>query len=59
MLQGFGDVVPVTDAGRIFTIFFVLFGCSFLAKVVSEIIKVWCPIMVSKKCLYLMIMVSN
>ena len=38
--MGYGDVVPVTQAGKVFTILYILFGCAYMAKVVSDIIKV-------------------
>lgn len=36
---GYGDVVPKTDGGRAFTIFFILFGCFFLAKSITDFIE--------------------
>lgn len=34
---GFGDIYPVTDSGKVFTIFFALFGCIFMAKGLTSI----------------------
>jgi hypothetical protein len=36
---GYGDVVPNTNGGRAFTIFFILFGCFFLAKTITDFIE--------------------
>ena len=36
---GFGDVVPKSTGGRAFTMFFVLGGCGFLAKSVTDFVK--------------------
>jgi len=36
---GFGDVVPKTTGGRVFAMFFVLGGCGFLAKSVTDFVK--------------------
>lgn len=35
---GYGDIVPTTDAGKIFTIFYVIFGISILAASANYIL---------------------
>ena len=39
MSLGFGDVVPITDGGKIFTIFFAIFGCLMTVKGFSEMVR--------------------
>lgn len=34
---GFGDLYPVTDSGKLFTIFFAFFGCIYMAKGLTSI----------------------
>ncbi len=36
---GYGDIVPRTDAGKVFTIFYVLIGIGVLAAVVNYLMK--------------------
>jgi voltage-gated potassium channel len=36
---GYGDVVPETRAGKIFTIFYAIFGCGALAKSISSLVR--------------------
>lgn len=36
---GYGDIVPKTNAGKIFTIFYVLIGISILAGIANFIVK--------------------
>lgn len=36
---GYGDIVPTTDAGKIFTTFYVLFGIGILAASVNYILR--------------------
>jgi len=36
---GYGDIVPTTDMGKVFTIFYALFGCGYMAKSVSNLVK--------------------
>lgn len=36
---GFGDVVPITDGGKVFTIFFATFGCLVTVKGFSEMVR--------------------
>ena len=36
---GYGDVVPKTDAGKIFTIFFVIFGLAQFSTLISTIVS--------------------
>ncbi len=36
---GYGDIVPKTDAGKVFTIFYVLIGIGVLAAVVNYLMK--------------------
>lgn len=36
---GYGDYVPQTNAGKVFTIFYVLAGVAFMAKTLVEVVK--------------------
>lgn len=36
---GYGDIVPTTDAGKIFTIFYVLIGISLLAGIANYLFR--------------------
>lgn len=36
---GYGDIVPKTDAGKLFTVFYVLIGIGILAAVVNFLMK--------------------
>lgn len=36
---GYGDIVPTTDAGKIFTIFYVLIGISLIAGVANYLLR--------------------
>lgn len=36
---GFGDVTPQTDSGKIFTIFYALVGCSYMARALGELVR--------------------
>jgi hypothetical protein len=38
-IVGYGDLVPTTDAGKVFTIFFILSCVAFMAKTISDIAK--------------------
>lgn len=35
---GYGDVVPTTDAGKIFTIFFIIFGLALFSSLIATIV---------------------
>lgn len=35
---GYGDIVPTTDAGKIFTMFYVIFGISIIAAMANYIL---------------------
>ena len=43
MLLGYGDVVPITDGGKIFTIFFAIFGCLMTVKGFFEMVQFLIP----------------
>lgn len=36
---GYGDITPQTDAGKIFTIFYILFGVAIIASSLSYLLK--------------------
>ena len=36
---GYGDVVPTTRLGKVFTIFYALLGCTYMAKSLSSLVK--------------------
>lgn len=36
---GYGDVVPTTNLGKWFTIFYAIFGCTYMAKSLSSVVK--------------------
>jgi voltage-gated potassium channel Kch len=36
---GYGDLVPTTTEGKIFTIFYVVFGCAYMAKSLTDFVK--------------------
>jgi Ion channel len=36
---GYGDVTPTTNAGIVFTMFFCVFGCSYMAKALAEFVQ--------------------
>ncbi len=44
---GYGDVVPVTDAGKLFMIFYSIFGCVLTARALGEIIRI--PVAIREK----------
>ena len=44
---GYGDVVPVTDAGKLFMIFYAIFGCVLTARALGEIIRI--PVAIREK----------
>jgi voltage-gated potassium channel Kch len=35
---GYGDIVPKTDAGKLFTIFFVIFGLAIFSALITNIV---------------------
>lgn len=39
MTVGYGDLVPTSETGKIFTIFYAIFGCGCMAKVFTDVIK--------------------
>lgn len=39
MTVGYGDLTPTTDRGKVFTIFYCLIGCAFMAKVLTDFIR--------------------
>ena len=43
VLLGYGDLVPNTDGGKIFTIFFAIFGCLMTVKGFSEMVRLIIP----------------
>jgi voltage-gated potassium channel len=36
---GYGDIVPKTDAGKIFTIFFIIFGIAIFSSLISTLVN--------------------
>lgn len=44
---GYGDVVPVTNAGKFFIIFYSIFGCVLTARALGEIIRI--PVAIREK----------
>lgn len=44
---GYGDVVPVTNAGKLFMIFYSIFGCVLTARALGEIIRI--PVAIREK----------
>ncbi len=36
---GYGDVVPKTNLGKVFTIIYAIFGCTYMAKSLSSVVK--------------------
>jgi voltage-gated potassium channel Kch len=36
---GYGDIVPKTDAGKLFTIFFIIFGLAIFSTLISNIVS--------------------
>jgi voltage-gated potassium channel len=39
MTVGYGDIVPNTVEGKVFTMIYVAFGCSFMAKAITDFVK--------------------
>jgi hypothetical protein len=36
---GYGDIIPTTRSGKIFTMFYVILGCSYVAKAMTDFVK--------------------
>jgi voltage-gated potassium channel len=39
MTVGYGDIVPDTVEGKVFTMIYIAFGCSFMAKAITDFVK--------------------